>query len=118
MNTAITTIALCASVLCVAILSFSCRRLRKRLALATDRLQLASGALAELNALRSDLTMSPCWQARVCEEINNRCFAVYRQSGTRTFDVLLVSYDPGDPDDREYKKIFATEVAEMLNHEP
>lgn len=34
------------------------------------------------------------------------------------FQIKAFSYDPSDPDDREYKRIHAEEVAEKLNEKP
>ena len=34
------------------------------------------------------------------------------------FQIKTFSYDPSDPDDREYKRIHAEEVAEKLNEKP
>lgn len=46
------------------------------------------------------------------------CFAVYREARGIKFDVVQLCYDPTDPDDREYKRVHAEEVAEMLNEKP
>lgn len=45
-------------------------------------------------------------------------FAVYRKGLTEKHDIIRVGYDPKDPDDREYKRIHAEEVAEILNEKP
>ena len=43
-------------------------------------------------------------------------FAVFRKGISRR--ILRVAYAPADPDDREYKLIWAQERADMLNEKP
>lgn len=45
-------------------------------------------------------------------------FAVYRQALGRKVDVARYTFDPSDPDDVEYKRIHAYEVAEKLSETP
>lgn len=42
-------------------------------------------------------------------------FNVYMQGRYGRYPVKRIFYDPDDPDDREYKRIHAEEVAEILN---
>ena len=58
--------------------------------------------------------------AKVEEVINSIVpyFRVYRKGREDKHTVQYYKYDPNDPDDREYKRIHAEEVAEMLNEEP
>lgn len=46
------------------------------------------------------------------------CFAVYRKGLGKKIDVLRIAYNPNDPDDKEYRRIFAQERADMLNEKP
>lgn len=45
-------------------------------------------------------------------------FNVYMQGRHGRYPVKRIFYDPDDPDDREYKRIHAEEVAETLNEKP
>ena len=45
-------------------------------------------------------------------------FAVYRQGLTEKIDLLHIAYKKDDPDDREYKRIFAQERVDALNEKP
>ena len=45
-------------------------------------------------------------------------FAVFRRGLIKKVDVLRVRFNPNDPDDKEYRRIFAEERAEMLNEKP
>lgn len=45
-------------------------------------------------------------------------FAVYRKGISENHDIIRIAYDPSDPDDREYKRIHAEEVAATLNYRP
>lgn len=45
-------------------------------------------------------------------------FAVFRRGAMEKHNVLTVGFNPNDPEDKEYKRIFAQERADMLNEEP
>lgn len=45
-------------------------------------------------------------------------FAVYRKGLTGKIDLLHIGYKADDPDDREYKRIFAQERVDALNEKP
>lgn len=45
-------------------------------------------------------------------------YHVYRMGGDTKFTVRKFYYDPKDPDDRDYKRIHAEEVAEKINERP
>lgn len=45
-------------------------------------------------------------------------FAVFRRGVTEKHNVLTVGFNPNDPEDKEYRRIFAQERADMLNEEP
>lgn len=45
-------------------------------------------------------------------------FVVYRTWRGRVSVVLRVGFNPDDPDDKEYRRIHAKEVAEKLNEKP
>lgn len=44
-------------------------------------------------------------------------FVVFRKVLDTKVEILYVNYNPADPDDRDYKRIHAEEVAEKLNEE-
>lgn len=46
------------------------------------------------------------------------CFDVFYRGKLDNYLVKRFFYDPEDPDDRDYKRIHAEEVAEMLNEKP
>lgn len=45
-------------------------------------------------------------------------FAVFRKGLTGKIDLLHIGYKADDPDDREYKRIFAQERVDALNEKP
>lgn len=45
-------------------------------------------------------------------------FAIYRKGLTGKIDLLRIGYKADDPDDREYKRIFAEERVDALNEKP
>lgn len=69
---------------------------------------------------RTAYELSRMSEARVEERTDGPLsyFAVCRDGLGEKIDVLCVAYDPDDPDDREYKRVFAEERAEMLNEKP
>lgn len=80
-------------------------------------------ALADRYALKFGLSASMCGNAEIEEIVadgNNSLpyFSVYRMALGEKFPVKIFYYNPDDPDDRDYKRICAEEVAEMLNENP
>ena len=57
-------------------------------------------------------------EASLIEDCDNHCFMVTFNTEDGSVSPLCYSYDPSDPDDREYKRIHAEEVAEKLNEKP
>lgn len=95
------------------------QRLIRRLRRAEKNLQKAEAVIAEELSLRSEIIMSRMSQAHVEERTEPLPhFAVYRMGISEKIDVLYVGFNPNDPDDKEYKRIFAEERAEMLNEKP
>ena len=45
-------------------------------------------------------------------------FAVYKTCAGEKIELKRIHFNPADPDDREYKRIFAEEVAEKLYEQP
>ncbi len=108
------------------------RRLRKLLDIDKDLLETDSELIErlreknkELNDLISlmaaqnlDLVSSTHNPAEVEELEDYSMFHVYRMGGDTKFTVKRVPYDSTDPDDRDYKRIHAEEVVEILNEQP
>ena len=57
-------------------------------------------------------------EASLREDCVNHCFMVSFATEDGSVSPFCYSYDPSDPDDREYKRIHAEEVAEKLNEKP
>lgn len=97
-----------------------------------SRLQKLSDTIAEskrqLDEIRSDAEQwkdttvaimdALATDAYVMEDCGNHCFMVTFDTGDGSVSLFCYSYDPSDPDDREYKRIHAEEVAEKLNEKP
>lgn len=45
-------------------------------------------------------------------------FEVFRGGKYGSIIISVIEYDPCDPDDKEYKRIHAEEIAEILNEKP
>lgn len=95
------------------------RRLIKALRKSKDCLESANFLICKYYADKTDHDLSLMHKA----EVEGRMvpiphFAVYRKGLTEKHDVIRVGYDPKDPDDRDYKRIHAEEVAEILNEKP
>lgn len=54
-------------------------------------------------------------EAYIMEDCGNHRFMVTFDTEDGSVSTFCYSYDPSDPDDREYKRIHAEEVAEKLN---
>lgn len=65
-----------------------------------------------------------CWRRSYHLEAHVECnryareFHVVRTDTDGDYLVMRLKYDENDPDDRDYKRIHAEEVAEMLNEKP
>lgn len=102
------------------------RRLIKRLNKTSETLEATDKAvkaslclIGNLSNDRIDKELSFMHKAEVEERTEPiPYFAVYRKGLTEKHDIIRVGYDPSDPDDREYKRIHAEEVAETLNEKP
>ncbi len=93
------------------------RRLIKKLMNASKGL---SDLAADAVMFRTAHDLSQLSKAEVEERMDGiiPCFAVYRKCLGKKIDVLHIGYDPNDPEDKEYKRIFAEERADMLNEKP
>lgn len=54
-------------------------------------------------------------KAEITELTDISTFCVYREFDHIRYSVKFFDYDPNDPDDRDYKRICAEELAEKLN---
>lgn len=76
-------------------------------------------ALSEAQNFKADVMTSLYSPAKVEErQALVPYFAVYREGVTDKVDIARYHYNPEDPDDREYKRIHAEEVAEKLSEKP
>ncbi|MBD5223882.1 MAG: hypothetical protein HDS71_07545 [Bacteroidales bacterium] len=88
------------------------RELRKELEYKTSELKGYTLCKCELRQL-------PFFKTYMEERTEPRPhFAVYRKGLTRKIDLLWIGYKANDPDDREYKRIFAQERVDALNEMP
>lgn len=95
------------------------RRLIKALRKNKDCLESANFLIGKFGADKIDAELSFMRKAEVEERTEPiPHFAVYRKGLIKKHDVIRVGYDPKDPDDRDYKRIHAEEVAEKLNEKP
>ena len=91
-------------------------RLIKSLRKASDSLKEANEKLKEAHKLELEYLGSIHNQVTVRE--NSGKFSIFRESENFRFLVACYYYDPNDPNDREYIRIHAEEVAEKLNEKP
>lgn len=95
------------------------RNLLKALRRSNETLDSFRNLIGSYGADKIDRDLSLFHKAEVEERMEPiPHFAVCRTGVTKKHDVIKVAYDPADPDDREYKRIFAEERAEMLNEKP
>lgn len=91
-------------------------RLHNRLKMVCENQAAVIRGLEERNVARC---LALAMKAKVEERYSpHPHFAIYREGAGKKFDVLYIDFDRNDPDDREYKRIHATEVADMLNYKP
>lgn len=98
---------------CTSVTLTANRYLSRRLRQATEKLREAS---AHEMAMIFSRTAPACVEERT--DGLAPYFAVCREVFHEKIDLLYVYYEPLDPDDREYKRIHAEEVAEKLNERP
>ena len=92
------------------------RQLNKRL---LGVLETASETLSDVVPALADLTTlsnTETFMEERKEPIPH--FAVYRKGIVGKIVLLQIGYKPNDPDDREYKRIFAQERVDALNEKP
>lgn len=93
---------------------------KAREALDDQRGELDSLVAANREAIgfRLNLSRSELMPAEIREDMALPIFVVERKYGDAKIVCKKIFYNPDDPDDRDYKRIHAEEVAEMLNEEP
>lgn len=105
------------------------RRLTTALKQTKGALEESDGAFTYLNGLYKNLKEDMdrlILEKEDREDVSGRLFGVeeddswygfnvYMQGRYGRYPVKRIFYDPDDPDDREYKRIHAEEVAEILN---
>lgn len=96
------------------------RRMEKTLKKASDLCKRQSEEIMELKMYDLAAHCSFATKATVEEQNNGLmpCFAVIRNYCGTPVCISRFYYDPLDPDDRDYKRIHAEEVAEKLNERP
>lgn len=72
--------------------------------------------LNEYGNLIRYISFLPLAVAQVKE--SDSLFTIYRTISGRDYPVSYVHFDPNDPDDKEYKRIHAEEIASILNEKP
>lgn len=94
-------------------------KLNKKNKALEDALEATSSALAGLAPCVADfgtLSNTETFMEERSEPIPH--FAVYRKGLTEKIDLLHIGYNVNNPDDREYKRIFAQERVDALNEKP
>ncbi len=108
------------------------RRLSKDLKSTKDSLAEANNSFDTLNSRHTELKETLTKQTiesldrqdveykefGVAEDERWCKFNIYMQGQHGKYTIKTVWFDHNDPDDREYKRIHAEEVAEMLNEKP
>lgn len=95
------------------------RELKEENEAISEALGVTSSALDVCALSKLELQQLPnkeCFMEERTEPVPH--FAVYRKGLTQKIDLLHISYKADDPDDREYKRIFAQERVDALNEKP
>lgn len=71
-----------------------------------------------LNSMRSDLSCDIYHNFKAEVLTIDGAFVVCRISKSTVYPISWIEYDLNDPDDKEYKRIHAEEIAEKLNERP
>lgn len=113
-------IDLCILIGCVIALAAADLWLWKRLRMSSRQLTVYKEMYARQRRFKRDFNASLHSKATVTEVIDGftRWFVVSRNGICDKIAVARYYYSPNDPDDREYKRIHAEEVAEKLNERP
>lgn len=96
--------------------NFKLRKCNKELKEAFEAASSALGVCALSTLDIKQLSNTETFMEERMEPIPH--FAVYRQGLTEKIDLLRIGYKADDPDDREYKRIFAQERVDALNEKP
>lgn len=113
-------IDMCILIGCVIALAATDLWLWRRLRRSSRQLAEYMEMYARQRRFKRDFNASLHSKATVTEVIDGwtRYFIVSRKGVCDEIEVARYYYSPGDRDDREYKRIFAEERAEMLNEKP
>lgn len=94
-------------------------KLNKKNKTLEDALEATSSGLAALSPYVADLGTLANTETFMEERTEPAPhFAIYRKGLTGKIDLLQIGYKADDPDDREYKRIFAEERVDALNEKP
>ena len=117
MNMILTHIGFWLMMACAVTLVLVNRRLGKRVERYDRLYHHCAEALADDMVYKLAVRTSITYPAQVEERTDGLtpCFVICRCVGDFTIEILHIGYNPLDPDDREYKRIHAEEVAEKLN---
>lgn len=97
------------------------RRLIKELKKAKRETRLLAMEKESLKSAGYNPTMAYYWASLGSKaeiEVGYDYIAVYREVNDWKFYIRRILVDPNDPDDKEYKRIYAEEVADKLNERP
>lgn len=96
------------------------RRLSRQLRSAVNDSRMLSEMLQDLMTYKTGTDLNHMLRAYVEEQAHPMPhFSVCRRIDRHhRLCLMKIDYNPADPDDREYKRIFAEERAEMLNEKP
>lgn len=113
-------IDMCILIGCVIALAATDLWLWRRLRMSSRQLAEYMEMYARQRRFKRDFNASLHSKATVTEVTDGfaPCFVVSRKGVCDEIEVARYYYSPGDPDDREYKRIFAEEMAEKLNERP
>ena len=91
-------------------------RLRRNLRECRESLSDTTTLLEDARAFRHAARCSHRCRAMI--DVRGSVISVYRESGGYRIDLLRMPFDPDEPGDREYKLVFAEEVADKINERP
>lgn len=110
----------CILIGCVIALAATDLWLWRKLKASNAQLDKSAKMVADGLKFQTDFAKACYSEAEVVEENLGvlPCFRVVRKGFENTIEVKRYHYIPSDPDDRQYKRIHAEEVAEKLNERP
>lgn len=108
----------------IVILAFENRKISRLFKTLSDSYLAAVKAKENLSLSLTDLRLCVAWLpdsgAEVEENEKLHFFTVHlrKNADGEKFPIRHFNYDPADPEDREYKRTHAHEVADLLNEKP